>query len=72
MFEIDDTLKTILVIYISICILLYQIKLEIMFDENGKFKPFGTGEGKTIYPYWLVTIVIGLLIYVYMRKPTIN
>ena len=67
MFEIDDTLKTILVIYISICILLYQMKLEIMFDENGTFKQFGTGQGKTIYPYWLVTLVIGLVIYIYMR-----
>jgi len=68
MFEIDDTLKTILVIYLSICILLYQMKLEIMFDEDGKFKKFGTGPNNTIYPYWLVTLVIGLIIYIYMRK----
>jgi hypothetical protein len=68
MFEIDDTLKTILVIYLSICILLYQMKLETMFSKDGTFKPFGTGKGKTIYPYWLVTLTIGLIIYIYMRK----
>ena len=66
MFEIDNTLKTILVIYLSICILLYQMKLEIMFTNDGKFKQFGTGQG-TIYPFWLVSLVIGLVIYVYMR-----
>ena len=67
MFEIDNTLKTILVIYLSICILLYQMKLEIMFTNDGKFKQFGTAQGKTIYPFWLVSLVIGLVIYVYMR-----
>ena len=67
MFEIDNTLKTILVIYLSICILLYQMKLEIMFSKDGKFKQFGTGQGKTIYPFWLASLVIGLVIYVYMR-----
>lgn len=72
MFEIDDTLKTIIVIYISICVLLYQMKLDFMFDKDGKFKQFGTGPGKTIYPFWLVTLVIGLMIYVYMRTNNNN
>ena len=32
-----------------------------MFHKNGEFKQFGVGKDKTIYPFWLVTIVIGVL-----------
>tara|TARA_Y100000817_G_scaffold299352_1_gene277373 strand:- start:132 stop:272 length:141 start_codon:yes stop_codon:yes gene_type:complete len=35
----------------------------MMFDNNGKIKEFGAGPDKTITPFWLVSLVIGLLIY---------
>ena len=43
-----------------------QIDPEFMFDENNNFKAFGTGKNKTIYPFWLVTTALSLLIYLYL------
>ena len=37
-----------------------------MFDNNNNFKAFGTGPDKTIYPFWLVTTSISLIIYLYI------
>ena len=45
MFEIDNLLKEVIVIYFSFSILLYQLKLDIMFDENENFIPFGVSKG---------------------------
>ena len=64
MFEIDTLLKKVLIIYVLICAFFYYYKPPFMFD-NGKFKQFGTGPTKTIYPFWLVTTSITLVIYVY-------
>tara|TARA_Y100000389_G_scaffold144322_1_gene142666 strand:- start:183 stop:323 length:141 start_codon:yes stop_codon:yes gene_type:complete len=38
-----------------------------MFHENGEFKQFGVGKQKTIYPFWLVTLIIGIMIYLYLH-----
>ena len=37
-----------------------------MFDKSGNFKAFGTGPGKTIYPFWLVTTVSSLMVYLFI------
>ena len=66
MFEIDSKLQTILIIFILINVALYYYKPEICFDNNGNFKQFGSGENKTLFPFWMVTLMISLLIYVYM------
>ena len=63
MFEIDETLQKIIIIHILVCTFFYNCKPTIMFDNNNNFLPFGTGPGKTIFPFWLVTTVIGLLAY---------
>lgn len=66
MFEIDSKLQTVLVIFTIINLGIYYYKPEICFDSNGNFKDFGSGENKTIFPFWLITLSISLLIYVYM------
>ena len=66
MFEIDSNLQKILVIHLLICLFFYNYKPPFMFDENGDFKPFGTGPQKTIYPFWLVTTSISLLVYLFL------
>jgi len=66
MFEIDSKLQTILIIFILINVALYYYKPTICFDNNGNFKQFGSGENKTLFPFWMVTLMISLLIYVYM------
>ena len=66
MMSIDDNMKKILVIYFIGCLSLYKMKPEFMFDETGNFKQFGVGQGKTVTPYWLVSLIIGLSGYLYV------
>lgn len=67
MFKIDKTLQTAIVIYFFISFIIYQIKPDMLFSENGEFKGFGTGPNKTILPFWLVTLSLSLLVYLYIN-----
>ena len=66
MFEIDGNLQQILLIHLVICFFFYKYKPDFMFDNNGNFKQFGSGTGKTIYPFWLVTTVSSLSVYLFI------
>ena len=63
MFEFDEILLTSIVIYLIACYILYEMKHPKMFDENGNFKCFGLNKTDTIFPFWLVTTMIGLFSY---------
>jgi len=63
MFEIDNITKCSILFYIIATCILYFIKPICMFDNEGKFKNFGLDKGETIFPFWLVSIIIGLFIY---------
>jgi len=43
------------------------MKPDMLFTENGEFKDFGTGPNKTILPFWLVTLSLSLLVYLYIN-----
>ena len=64
MFEIDRNLQMVIIIFIGLLIFLYKKKPSMMFDGDGKVKEFGSGPNKTITPVWLVSLAIGLLVYV--------
>ena len=66
MLEIDGNLQQILLIHLVICFFFYKYKPDFMFDDKGNFKQFGTGPGKTIYPFWLVTTISSLSIYLFI------
>ena len=66
MISIDDNMKKVLAIYLLSCFALYKMKLDSMFDKGGNFKQFGVGKDKTVTPYWLVSLVIGLVGYLYV------
>ena len=70
MFKIDKTLQLVLVIYLFINFVVYKIKPTMLFTENGDFKPFGTGPNKTIIPFWLVTLSLSLMVYLYINIKT--
>lgn len=67
MFKIDKTLQTAIVIYFFISFIIYQMKPDMLFNVNGEFKDFGTGPNKTILPFWLVTLSLSLLVYLYIN-----
>ena len=60
MLQFDKTLSTAILIYLLSCYILYNLKHEKMFDEKGNFKNFGLNKQETIFPFWLVTTIIGL------------
>ena len=63
MFEYDEILLTTIIIYLGICYFLYNLKHPKMFDEKGNFKCFGLNKNETVFPFWLVTTMIGLFTY---------
>ena len=70
MFKIDTNLQIVLIIYLFINFVIYKIKPNMILTTNGEIKPFGTGPNKTIFPFWLVTLSISLLIYLYINIKT--
>tara|TARA_Y100001970_G_C14241723_1_gene865326 strand:+ start:2759 stop:2983 length:225 start_codon:yes stop_codon:yes gene_type:complete len=70
MFNIDSKLQKVLFVYVIINIAVYYYKPSFCFDEKGNFKHFGVGEDKTIFPFWLVTLVISLMFYLYISVKT--
>jgi len=71
MFGIDNILLKSLFIYLLSCYILYSIKHPVMFDEKDDFKCFGLNKKETIYPFWLVTSLIGITSY-YLFRVTDN
>lgn len=67
MITIDDNMTKVLVFYVASCYVLYKIKPDIMFTKDGQFKPFGVGKEKTIAPYWLVSLLMGLAAYLFLK-----
>ena len=67
MLSIDKDVQPILLFYVLLCVALYHLKPDIMFHKDGTFKCFGTGPLKTIAPFWLVTLMGGILFYIYTR-----
>ena len=63
MFEIDRNLQMVIVIFVIILVFLYKKKPSMMFHSDGTAKQFGTGPKRTTTPVWLVSLSLGLLIY---------
>ena len=59
----DNTLILTIAIYLCSCYVLYNMKPKIMFSENNDFLCFGLNKNETIFPYWLVTSLIGIVSY---------
>ena len=68
MFDIDENLKYIILLFILLSFIIYKLKLDSMFHKNGKFKDFGTGSNKTLFPFWLVLLSLSSLIYIYIKS----
>jgi hypothetical protein len=66
MFEYDEKLITTLSIYLGACYILYEMKHPKMFNNKGEFKNFGLNKSETIFPFWLVTTIIGLFVYTFL------
>lgn len=66
MIEIDKNLQFIIMLFLGIMFVLYNTKSKYFFDENNNIKQFGTGNSKTILPFWMFALIVGLFMYVYV------
>lgn len=64
--EYNDNLIYSAIIYLIICYILYTSKNKYMFTDGGNFKQFGLKPTETIFPFWLVALVLGISVY-YIR-----
>ena len=65
--EFSNNLKITIVVYLVACFLLYETKPDFMFSKDGQMKHFGLHKDETIFPYWLVTTMIGFSFYYYLN-----
>ncbi len=63
MFDFDESFILAFVAYIGACVGLYLLKHPKMFDENGNFRHFGLHKSETVFPFWLVSTIIGITTY---------
>ena len=61
--KFDNNIKMAIIVFVIICFGIYYVKPSFIFNEDGTFKQFGLSKEKTIYPFWLVTFIIGIIIY---------
>jgi hypothetical protein len=61
--KFDTNVKITLIIFVILSIGVYYLKPPIMFNSDGSFKQFGLTRDKTIYPYWLSCLIVGIIVY---------
>lgn len=51
-------------IFLIIFTIIHMLKPNIMYNEDGGFRPFGVGyRHKTVIPIWLVSILVAIFSY---------
>lgn len=64
--DIDRNIFITIIFIVLFSVVLYVKKSDVMFDSNGDFKHFGSGEGQTLYPIWLVVMISSIILYVFL------
>ena len=59
----DSPQRNAQLLLLATAFLLLVWKPSFAFDAEGRFKPFGTGPGDTIMPFWLAILLVGLFGY---------
>ena len=66
MFQFNQELTNMILIFIVIFFGLYQYKHKLMFTESGEMKSFGTGKQRTVCPIWMASILLITVVYILM------
>ena len=61
--KFDNNIKMTIIAFVAICFGIFYMKPAPIFNRDGTFKQFGLTRDKTIYPFWLVSLIIGIIIY---------
>lgn len=58
-----NTLQCSLLLYIILVLSLIYAKPKFLLNSDGSLKQFGTGNDKTVFPFWLCVLLLAMLSY---------
>lgn len=58
-----NTLQCSLLLYIILVLSLIYTKPKFLLNSDGSLKEFGTGNDKTVFPFWLCVLLLAMLSY---------
>jgi heme/copper-type cytochrome/quinol oxidase subunit 1 len=62
----DNPVYNTIIIFSVIMLLLYTIKPDVIYDnEKNEFRQFGTTDGKTLLPIYVVGMLLAIILYVF-------
>lgn len=66
--NIENPVHNTIIVFSIIMILLYLTKPEVLYDnEKKEFRQFGTTDGKTLLPIYVVGILLAIILYVFFH-----
>ena len=66
-FARDNITMTSIVLFIILFVIIHVIKPSFLYNSNGSIRDFGVGyKNKTILPIWLLSIILGILCYLFV------
>ncbi|VBB18307.1 hypothetical protein YASMINEVIRUS_770 [Yasminevirus sp. GU-2018] len=64
--NIDNPVYNTIIVFSIIMLILYTTKPEVVYDnEKHEFRQFGTTDGKTLLPIYVVGILLAIILYVF-------
>lgn len=67
----DNPLYNTIIVFLIIILLLYILKPDIIYDRNtNKFRQFGTTDGKTLLPIYVIAILLAIILYIFFQYVT--
>ena len=60
---LNNRVKYAIGVYLVLVIILVLSKPKFFFKKNGQFKEFGTGNEKTVIPFWLILLIFAIISY---------
>tara|TARA_B110000967_G_C18741326_1_gene487891 strand:+ start:189 stop:428 length:240 start_codon:yes stop_codon:yes gene_type:complete len=58
-----------ILIFVILFSIMHYLQPNIVYDDNGEFRPFGVGyKHKTIIPIWLVSIIFAIFSYLFIMS----
>jgi hypothetical protein len=71
-FIVKNTTLVTIVLFLAVFLVINMMKPGFLYKNDGSLREFGIGyKNKTILPLWLLSIVLGILIYVAVLYYTI-
>jgi hypothetical protein len=61
MVKLNTRLLYSIVFFILLITLVHMSKLSVIFDKDGKLRPFGIGDNKTMFSFGVFTVVLAIL-----------